>query len=82
MSFQPVPKMFGCVHGQVRVWDVETLTCLKTLAGHTGPVRTLVCSAGHMFSGSYDKTVSSISCLPYFSPRSAAPLGQCTKTCS
>ena len=33
------------------------LECLQTLAGHTGPVRTLVYSGGHMFSGSYDKTV-------------------------
>ncbi len=41
----------------MKVWDVETLECLKTLAGHTGPVRTLVSSGGHMFSGSYDKTV-------------------------
>ncbi len=34
------------------------MECLQTLAGHTGPVRTLVYSGGHMFSGSYDKTVS------------------------
>lgn len=40
-----------------QVWDVQTLECLQTLAGHTGPVRTLVYSGGHMFSGSYDKTV-------------------------
>ena len=48
----------GSYDGTVRVWDIETLACLRTLAGHTGPVRTLVYSAGHMFSGSYDKTVS------------------------
>ena len=47
----------GSYDGTVRVWDIETLACLRTLAGHTGPVRTLVYSAGHMFSGSYDKTV-------------------------
>ncbi len=47
----------GSYDGTVKVWDVDTLVCLKTLAGHTGPVRTLVYSGGHMFSGSYDKTV-------------------------
>lgn len=56
----------GSYDGTVRVWDVETLTCLKTLAGHTGPVRTLVCSAGHMFSGSYDKTVRCCLCWSVF----------------
>jgi WD40 repeat protein len=47
----------GSYDGTVKVWDVDTLACLRTLAGHTGPVRTLVYSGGHMFSGSYDKTV-------------------------
>ena len=47
----------GSYDGTVRVWDVDSLTCLRTLAGHTGPVRTLVHSGGNMFSGSYDKTV-------------------------
>ncbi len=39
------------------MWDIATLECIKTLSGHTGPVRTLVYSSGRMFSGSYDKTV-------------------------
>ena len=47
----------GSYDGTVKVWDVGSLNCLKTLTGHTGPVRTLVYSGGHMFSGSYDKTV-------------------------
>ncbi len=47
----------GSYDGTVKVWDVKTMECLQTLAGHTGPVRTLVYSGGHMFSGSYDKTV-------------------------
>lgn len=33
------------------------MECVKTLTGHSGPVRTLVYSGGRMFSGSYDKTV-------------------------
>ena len=42
----------------LQVWDAETLTCLATLAGHQGPVRTLVRCGDKIFSGSYDKTVS------------------------
>lgn len=40
-----------------QVWDAENLTCLATLTGHTGPVRTLVRCGDKIFSGSYDKTV-------------------------
>lgn len=40
-----------------QVWDAENLTCLATLAGHQGPVRTLVRCGNKVFSGSYDKTV-------------------------
>ena len=62
-------KLFsGSYDGTVKVWDTETLQCLKTLAGHAGPVRTLVLSAGHMFSGSYDKTVSFPELLPTVRP--------------
>ncbi len=41
----------------MQVWDIATMECVKTLTGHSGPVRTLVYSGGRMFSGSYDKTV-------------------------
>lgn len=40
-----------------QVWDAENLTCLATLSGHTGPVRTLARCGDKVFSGSYDKTV-------------------------
>ncbi len=40
-----------------QVWDAENLTCLATLSGHQGPVRTLVRCGDKVFSGSYDKTV-------------------------
>lgn len=40
-----------------QVWDAENLTCLATLTGHQGPVRTLVRCGDKVFSGSYDKTV-------------------------
>ena len=39
------------------MWDAENLTCLATLTGHQGPVRTLVRCGDKVFSGSYDKTV-------------------------
>ena len=50
-----IPQHVACALHQV--WDIETLECIDTLKGHTGPVRTLVYSGGRMFSGSYDKTV-------------------------
>jgi WD40 repeat protein len=53
-----LPRFLSCCYVLRQVWDVHSLECLQTLAGHTGPVRTLVYSGGHMFSGSYDKTVS------------------------
>ena len=34
----------GSYDGTVKVWDTDELTCLQTLSGHTGPVRTLVYS--------------------------------------
>ena len=43
--------------GTVRVWDVATLEPVAALPGHSGPVRTLACVDGLVFSGSYDKTV-------------------------
>ncbi len=50
------------------MWDTETLECIATLSGHTGPVRTLVRCGDKIFSGSYDKTVrvwdaNSLRCL-------------------
>ena len=39
-----------------QVWNTETLDCLATLTGHSGPVRTLVRCGNRVFSGSYDKT--------------------------
>ena len=39
------------------MWDADNLTCLATLTGHQGPVRTLVRCGARIFSGSYDKTV-------------------------
>lgn len=52
----------------LQVWDTETLECVATLTGHTGPVRTLVRCGDKIFSGSYDKTVrvwdtDSLKCL-------------------
>ena len=40
-----------------QVWNTETLECIATLSGHTGPVRTLVRCGDKIYSGSYDKTV-------------------------
>ena len=51
----------GSVSPAVIQWDMETLTCVRTLTGHTDLVLTLVCSSvvdrGILFSGSADRTV-------------------------
>jgi F-box/WD-40 domain protein 7 len=41
----------------VQVWDLNTLSRVKTLTGHTDAVRALSVSDGRLFSGSYDGTV-------------------------
>jgi WD40 repeat protein len=40
-----------------QVWDLNTLSRVKTLTGHTDAVRALSISDGRLFSGSYDGTV-------------------------
>ena len=63
VSFAPTsprlaPPTHQCtLHTLPQVWDTNTLACLATLTGHTGPVRTLVRCGDKVFSGSYDKTV-------------------------
>jgi WD40 repeat protein len=41
----------------LQVWDLNTLSRVKTLTGHTDAVRALSVSDGRLFSGSYDGTV-------------------------
>ena len=53
-AFSPAAR---AVATALQVWDATTLTCLATLTGHQGPVRTLVRCGDKVFSGSYDKTV-------------------------
>ncbi len=51
--------VLGDHHGfpPLQVWNTDSLECIATLTGHTGPVRTLVRCGDKIFSGSYDKTV-------------------------
>jgi F-box/WD-40 domain protein 7 len=51
-----------------QVWDLNTLSRVKTLTGHTDAVRALASADGRLFSGSYDGTVrvwdeNSLQCL-------------------
>lgn len=51
-----------------QVWDLATLTLVRTLTGHTDAVRALAVAGDRLFSGSYDSTVrvwdiSSMQCL-------------------
>ena len=38
----------------VRVWDVQTGACVRTVLGHAGSVRAVVCADGFIMSGGYD----------------------------
>ena len=40
-----------------QAWDANSLACLRTLEGHEDNVRVLAVGHGHLFSGSWDKTV-------------------------
>lgn len=51
-------KLFsGSYDYTVKVWNLDTLTRMKTLEGHTDAVRALSVADGRLFSGSYDSTV-------------------------
>ena len=41
----------------LQAWGATTLSCLRTLEGHEDNVRVLAVGHGHLFSGSWDKTV-------------------------
>lgn len=58
----------------LQAWDANTLTCLRTLEGHEDNVRVLAVGHGHLFSGSWDKTVRVRRGCP--AERHAAPVGQ------
>lgn len=48
---------FASAYGNViKIWDVRTKKCLKTLAGHTGQIKGLVTDGVNIISGSLDKT--------------------------
>ncbi|HSE17218.1 MAG TPA: TIR domain-containing protein [Pyrinomonadaceae bacterium] len=60
LSFAPDEQTLAvaCGNGSVELWDTTRGQQLKTLAAHTGPVRSVVFSAeGKLASGSDDKTV-------------------------
>jgi hypothetical protein len=53
---------------RAQVWDINSLSRVKTLTGHTDAVRALSAADGRLFSGSYDGTVrvwdeATLSCL-------------------
>ena len=41
----------------IRVWDTQSLECVRMLEGHMEAVLALTVMRGHLISGSYDTTV-------------------------
>ena len=49
--------MSGCGSGAIRVWDLSTGECERTLQGHTRVVEGLVVTGNQLMSASRDKSV-------------------------
>jgi len=47
----------GASDKTIKLWDIETFSCLGTLTGHKAPVNDLVMSMGWLISCSNDKTL-------------------------
>ncbi|OMO51446.1 Zinc finger, CCCH-type [Corchorus olitorius] len=47
----------GSADNTIRVWDTETLQCIKTLNGHADAVTSVIHCNGHLFSCSLDGTI-------------------------
>ncbi len=60
-AFSPDGKhiLYGYKNRAVRLWDVETRSCIRVLEGHRGPVRCVAWSTDgrYALSGSEDRTV-------------------------
>ncbi len=47
----------GSDDGTIKIWDLETFTCIKTLEGHSRPVTSLAISDGRLISAFYNGTI-------------------------
>ena len=51
-------NLVSCSDNTIKIWDLESKTCLKTLCGHTNTVICLeVLTNGQLISGSFDKSI-------------------------
>ena len=60
VSFSPENNTLvsGSADKSIRVWDLQSRACLRTLHGHTGSVRDVVCGkSGSIYSASDDSTI-------------------------
>jgi WD40 repeat protein len=47
----------GSFDHTIRIWDIKTFTCTKTLTGHNGYIHALSWNDQTLFSGSGDKSI-------------------------
>jgi len=47
----------GSEDNTIRVWDMSTLECVRTLSGHTHYVECMIVSGDRLYSGSWDSTI-------------------------
>jgi E3 ubiquitin-protein ligase TRAF7 len=47
----------GSFDHSIKVWDLDTFACVKSLGGHKGYVHAITLGSNYIFSGSGDKTI-------------------------
>jgi WD40 repeat protein len=57
VAFDGATIVSGSIDDRIKVWDVHTGECKKTLRGHTVGVLSVAFDGTTIVSGSYDRTV-------------------------
>jgi WD40 repeat protein len=57
LSSSNLELITGHTEGTIKIWDLSSKACTKTLAGHTNAITALICSPSHLISAALDKTL-------------------------